>query len=48
MKQLTLSINSKDHILGNPNATLELIEYGDYECPFCGRAYPIVKEINQK
>ena len=48
MKQLTLSINSKDHILGNPNATLELIEYGDYECPFCGRAYPILKDIKQK
>lgn len=48
MKQLTISINSNDHILGNPNATIELVEYGDYECPFCGRAYPIVKEIKRK
>lgn len=48
MKQLTISINSNDHILGNPNATIELVEYGDYECPFCGRAYPIVKDIKQK
>jgi protein-disulfide isomerase len=48
MKQLTLSINSNDHIQGNPNATLELVEYGDYECPYCGRAYPIVKNIKQK
>src|SRR5690349_20536381 len=48
MKQLTLSINSNDHIYGNPNATLELLEYGDYECPFCERAYPIVKDIKQK
>src|SRR4029079_14678074 len=48
MKQLTISINSNDHILGNPNATIELVEYGDYECPYCGRAYPIVKDIKQK
>lgn len=48
MKQLTISINSNDHIFGNPNATVELVEYGDYECPYCGRAYPIIKDIKQK
>ena len=48
MKQLKISINSNDHIYGNPNATLELVEYGDYECPYCGRAYPIVKDIKLK
>ena len=48
MKQLKLSINSNEHIWGNPNASLELVEYGDYECPYCGRAYPIVKDIQQK
>jgi len=25
-----------------------LVEYGDYECPYCGRAYPIIKHIQQK
>jgi protein-disulfide isomerase len=48
MKQLTISINSNDHITGNPDAIIELVEYGDYECPYCGRAYPIVKDIKQK
>ena len=48
MKQLTPSVNSVDHILGNPIAPLELVEYGDYSCPYCGRAYPIVKEIQQQ
>lgn len=48
MKLLTPAVNSKDHIYGNLNAPLELVEYGDYECPYCGRAYPIVKSIQQK
>ncbi|MBO9631548.1 MAG: thioredoxin domain-containing protein, partial [Chitinophagaceae bacterium] len=48
MKQLTPSINNKDHIIGNPFAGIELVEYGDYECPYCGRAYPIVKEIKRE
>lgn len=49
MIQLTPSINSKDHLMGNnPAAAIELVEYGDYECPYCGRAYPIVKEIKQQ
>jgi protein-disulfide isomerase len=30
---------------GSATAPLTLVEYGDYECPYCGEAYPIVKEI---
>lgn len=48
MTQLTPAVNSHDHISGNTNAPLELVEYGDYECPYCGAAYPIVKDIQQK
>jgi protein-disulfide isomerase len=48
MKQLIPAVNSNDHIFGNPDATIELVEYGDYECPYCGRAYPIVKDIKQQ
>jgi protein-disulfide isomerase len=48
MTDLIPAVNSNDHIYGNINAPLELVEYGDYECPFCGRAYPIVKSIQEK
>ncbi len=47
MIDLTPAVNSNDHIYGNIYAPLELVEYGDYECPFCGRAYPIVKDIQE-
>lgn len=48
MTQLIPTVNNKDHLLGNPSAVIELVEYGDYECPYCGRAYPIVKDIKEQ
>ena len=38
-------VSSKDHIQGDKNAPLELVEYGDYQCPHCGHAYPIIKAV---
>ena len=35
----------QDHIRGNPDAPLTLVEYGDFECPFCSRATGTVKEL---
>jgi protein-disulfide isomerase len=46
--RLRFPINSSDHIRGNRNALLELVEYGDYECSDCGRAFPIIKEIQKE
>lgn len=40
-------VNSNDHIWGNINAALELVEYGDFECSDCGHAYPKIKAIQQ-
>jgi len=48
MSKLKPSVNSNDHILGSPDARLELVEYGDYECPHCGHAYPIINDILQQ
>ncbi|PZR25265.1 MAG: disulfide bond formation protein DsbA [Citrobacter freundii] len=41
------AVSEKDHIQGNPSAQIELVEYGDYQCPHCGHAYPIIKEVQQ-
>jgi len=46
--QLKPVVSSNDHIQGNASAALELVEYGDYQCPFCGAAYPIIKNIQRK
>ena len=48
VKKLTILVNiGSDHIRGstNNNAPITLVEYGDYECPYTGMAYPIVKEL---
>ena len=37
-----------DHIRGPEDAPLTLVEYGDYECPFCGRATGVVKELTAR
>ena len=47
MTQLKPPVNSKDHIQGKNTAPLELVEYGDYQCPHCGHAYPIIKNIQR-
>jgi protein-disulfide isomerase len=42
------SFSDKDHFQGDIHASLELMEYGDYQCPHCGRAYPIIKQIQSQ
>src|SRR5580692_6990447 len=46
--KLVLPMANRDHIQGPINAAFALVEYGDYECPYCGQAYPIVKAIQER
>jgi protein-disulfide isomerase len=45
---LTLPDPERDHISGSAGGLIRLLEYGDYECPFCANAQPIVKEIQRR
>lgn len=45
MARLRVPVSSNDHVIGDENAAVTLVEYGDYQCPFCGAAHPIVKQI---
>jgi len=47
MPKLKVPVSSEDHIQGDKNALITFVEYGDYECPFCKKAYPIAKKIEE-
>jgi len=46
--QLAPPVGERDHAQGSASAPVTLVEYGDYECPHCGRAHPILKAVQKR
>ena len=38
-------MGDRDHIRGPADADVTLVEYGDFECPYCGLAEPVIREL---
>jgi protein-disulfide isomerase len=43
--QLSIPVGPDDHSIGPLDAKLTVVEYGDYQCPYCGQAFPIVEKL---
>lgn len=46
--RLATSVSDRDHSVGPASASVTLVQYGDYECPYCGAAYPVVKAVQDR
>ncbi len=46
--QLSIPVGPDDHSRGPLDAKLTVVEYGDYQCPYCGQAYPIVERLRDR
>ena len=45
---LTPPLSAEDHVEGPDRAELELVTYGDFQCPYCTAAYPILKRVRDR
>ena len=46
--RLTPPLGDRDHVDGPPDAPLELVMYGDFQCPFCTAAQPILRRVRER
>ena len=45
---LSEPVGSEDHVQGPDNAPVTLVEYGDYQCSYCGDLYPVLKDVQKQ
>lgn len=48
MPSLVIPVNERDHVRGPARAAVTLVEYGDFQCPFCGAAYYVLRNIEER
>ena len=47
MSRLSPPVSPRDHAQGSTRGAATLVEYGDFECPHCAAAYPLVKQVQE-